>query len=173
MDWRVRSAVVADAAAVRAVAASAWRDTCAGLLKTATIEGFIDRSYSIERLEWRIARHTFLVVEAGDRVVAFADAVEEPDRLNLVAIYVLPEVRGQGAGTLLLESLRARFPRLPIAADVLTGNRKGEIFYERRGFRPRETLEAELFGEPVVERRWWLDVSPTSSQHLPDRPSGS
>ena len=164
MDWRVRSAIAADAAAVRAVASSAWRDTYAGLLKQATIEGFIDRSYSIERLEWRIARHTFLVVEAGDRLVAFADAIEEPDRLALVAIYASPYVRGQGAGTLLLEWLRARFPRLPIAADVLADNRKGEIFYERRGFIPRETLDAELFGEPVVERRWWLDVTRAPNQ---------
>jgi hypothetical protein len=40
-----------------------------------------------------------------------------------------------------------------VAADVLSGNRKGEVFYERRGFIPREVLEDELYGEPVIERR--------------------
>ena len=45
-------------------------------------------------------------------------------------------------------------PGQPISADVLDGNRKGETFYEARGFVPRERLEADLFGEPVVERRW-------------------
>ena len=50
----------------------------------------------------------------------------------------------------------ARFPSEPIAAEVLVGNRKGEVFYERRGFVPRERIDTELFGESVAERRWWL-----------------
>ena len=155
MEWIVRPASLADVEAIRAVASSAWRDTYDGLLDAATIEAFIERAYSVESVERRITG-IFLVVEDDDHVVAFANAVADGDHLNLAAIYALPERRGQGAGTDLLEALRSRFPRLPIAADVLVGNRKGEVFYERRGFTPRETIQAELFGEPVVERRWWL-----------------
>ena len=107
-------------------------------------------------LDRRIARPTFLVVEDEGRIIAFANAVVAFDRLDLAAIYALPDRRGQGAGTMLLTALRSRFPELPVAADVLSGNRKGEVFYERRGFLPREILKVELFGEPVVERRWWL-----------------
>jgi GNAT superfamily N-acetyltransferase len=107
----------------------------------------------------RIAQHAFLVAEGDNGVVAFAQGVEEPDRLNLASIHALPQARGQGAGSLLLEALRSSFPRLRIAADVLVGNRKGEVFYERRGFIPLEILEEELFGEPIVERRWWLEPS--------------
>jgi GNAT superfamily N-acetyltransferase len=158
MNWSVRPAVAVDAQAIRAVASSAWRDTYRGLLTPATIESQIERAYSIELLERRIARDIFLVAEDDSSIVAFADALAEPDRLNLAAIYALPEVRGQGAGTLLLDAIRSDFPHLPIAADVLAGNRKGEVFYERRGFTPREVVEAELFGEPVVERRWWLET---------------
>jgi hypothetical protein len=62
---------------------------------------------------------------------------------------------------MLLAALRSRFPDLPVAADVLSGNVKGEAFYERRGFFPRETLEVDLFGEPVLERRWWLGTPPS------------
>ncbi|HEX2754584.1 MAG TPA: GNAT family N-acetyltransferase, partial [Candidatus Limnocylindrales bacterium] len=149
---------VDDAASVRDVAEAAWRDTYAGLLSASTIETFIDGAYSIDRLQRRIDRHTFLVVEEEGSITAFADAVIEADRLNLVAIYALPDRRGRGAGTGLLEALRARFPGLPVTADVLVGNRKGEVFYERRGFVPREEIEADLFGEPAVERRWWLDA---------------
>jgi GNAT superfamily N-acetyltransferase len=158
----VRDALSGDAAAVRDVASAAWRDTYAGLLAAATIESFVASAYSIERLERRIAGHTFLVVEDGHEVVAFADAIREPAHVNLVAIYALPEWRGRGAGTALLDILRARFADLPIAADVLEGNRKGETFYEHRGFVPRERLEEELFGEAVLERRWWLGVPPSS-----------
>jgi diamine N-acetyltransferase len=154
----VRDAAAEDAAALREVASLAWRDTYRGLLSDATIEAFIDRAYSLEHLRRRIDGHTFLVVEEAGAIVAFADAAVDGDHLNLGAIYAHPERRGRGAGSLVLDTLRDRFPNVPIAADVLTGNRKGEAFYERRGFVPRETLPAELFGEAVVERRWWLEA---------------
>lgn len=155
MALSVRRAEVRDIEAVRTVAEAAWRDTYAELLKPETIEAFLAAAYSVERMEQRIAS-TF-VAENGSRIIAFAGAVERPDRLDLVAIYALPERRGEGAGTLLLEAVRAAFPGQRISADVLEGNRKGEVFYEAKGFVAHERLEADLFGEAVVERRWWLE----------------
>lgn len=160
MQSRVRDALPNDAAEIRAIASAAWHDTYAGLLRASTIDAFIEAAYSVEMLERRIDRDTFLVVEEEGRIIAFANAVPGDDAVSLAAIYALPKDRGQGVGTLLLEALRSRFPGLPIAADVLTGNRKGEVFYERRGFVPREILRVQLFGEPVVERRWWLGTPP-------------
>ncbi|HLO34994.1 MAG TPA: GNAT family N-acetyltransferase [Candidatus Deferrimicrobium sp.] len=158
MPLTVRDARSADIAAIRLVAEAAWRDTYAGLLTAPTIETFIEVAYSSERLQRRIERHTFLVAVEDDAILAFADAVEEADRLNLAAIYALPQQRGHGAGTLLLNELRARFAGLAVTADVLVGNRKGEVFYEHRGFVARETIAADLFGEPANERRWRLDA---------------
>lgn len=153
--WSVRRAREDDAPAIVAVAAAAWRDTYRGLLRPETIEAFIERGYSLERVATRIREnHVFVAAGHGD-VVAFADAAEHDDRLELQAIYALPETRGQGAGSALLATLIGLFPDRDIAADVLQGNRKGEVFYERRGFIPRERLEATLLGEEVVERRWW------------------
>ena len=153
------------------------------------------RAYALDHVERRINQHDVLVV-AGERmtagaepavsgghaeppaiggdaqVVAFADAVAGPDRLDLVAIYALPEVRGRGAGSLLLDALQSRYPSLPIAADVLSGNRKGEVFYERRGFTPREVVEADLLGEQVVERRWWLPARERSGSGGEARTTG-
>ena len=160
MTFPVRQATARDAPAIALVAAVAWRDTYAGLLRSDTIETFIERAYSIERLERRINRDTFLLALRDDQVVAFCDAAEAESEagahVDLYAIYALPEVRGQGAGTALLTELQARFPSQPIAAEVLLGNRKGEVFYEHRGFVTRERIDTELFGESVVERRWWL-----------------
>jgi GNAT superfamily N-acetyltransferase len=173
VDFLIRAAVASEAPAIAAVAAAAWRDTYAGLLRVDTIETFIERAYSRERLESRIDRDVFLVAErpvsgvvgragsdaeAADalQVVAFCDARDGDSHVELYAIYALPEARGQGAGTALLRALQARHPGRPIAAEVLAGNRKGETFYERRGFVPRERIDTELFGETVVERRWWL-----------------
>lgn len=152
----VRAARPDDAAEVQAVAAAAWRDTYAGLLRPETIEAFIERAYSLERVERRIGADTFLVAMDGDSIVAFCDALAPEDRVDLLAIYALPSWRGRGAGTALLLELRARFAGRLVVAEVLAGNRKGEVFYERRGFEAGETVETELFGEPVVERRWRL-----------------
>lgn len=156
----VRDAQVRDAAEVSAVAAAAWRDTYEGLLRQSVIEEFVKAAYSVEMLEGRIARQTLLVAVKEGRVIAFANAVANADHLNVLAIYALPEARGQGAGTMLLAALRGRFPGLPVRADVLSGNRKGEMFYERQGFAPREVVEDELYGQPIVERRWWLGIPP-------------
>lgn len=162
--WTVRRATKDDGPAVMAVAAAAWRDTYEGLLKPETIEAFIERAYSQERVETRIADDHFYLADGASGIVAFADALERDDRLELIAIYALPEMRGQGAGTALLNELREMFTDRDISADVLNGNRKGEIFYERRGFAPSETVEATLFGEPVVERRWWRQADSTRSR---------
>jgi GNAT superfamily N-acetyltransferase len=159
MSFEVRRARAGDSAEIGRVAAAAWRDTYAGLLRPETIETFIERAYSIDRIERRIEADTFLVAVEAGRIEAFADARDVDDRVDLFAIYALPASRGRGAGSALLAELRARFPDRPIVADVLRGNRKGEVFYEARGFEPRERLETELFGEPVVERRWRLSAA--------------
>jgi ribosomal protein S18 acetylase RimI-like enzyme len=154
-DWTVRRAAISDVPAIMSVAAAAWRDTYHGLLNSGTIESFIERAYSRERLGSRVTEDHFYVAEGAEGIVAFADALERDDRLELLAIYTLPKVRGYGAGTALLSKLVEFFPGRDISADVVENNRKGQVFYERRGFEPRERLEATLFGEAVVERRWW------------------
>ena len=168
--WSVRRATTSDGPAIRAIAAAAWRDTYAGLLKPETVEAFIERAYSAARVEARVRQDHFYVVEDAEGIIAFADAVEREDRLELAAIYALPERRGQGAGTALLNALIRLFPDRDISADVVDGNRKGEIWYERRGFAPRERFEASLLGEPVVERRWWRRAGPAPPLDLIRQP---
>ena len=158
-NWRVRQATTDDGDAIRAVAASAWADTYAGLLKQQTIERFVTSAYSLERVGIRVTEHQFFVVDGDEGIVAFADAVAQDDHVELQAIYALPEFRGRGAGTALLTTIVDLFPEQPISADVVVGNRKGETFYERKGFVPRERLELTLFEEPVVERRWWRSAA--------------
>lgn len=155
--WAVRRATVEDAEAIAAVASAAWSDTYAGLLRAETIRAFVRSAYSPQRLVTRITSNHVCVAEGHRGIVAFADARVLPDRISIDAIYALPELRGRGAGTVLLQALLSALPSLPMTADVVAGNRKGEVFYERRGFVPRETLHAGLYGEVVVERRWWRE----------------
>ena len=158
-DIRVRRATPSHAAAIRDIAHAAWLDTYRDLLHDDTIEWFVERAYSEERVALRIERHETWVAELGGEVAAFAETAVEPDRITLVAIYASPGMRGRGLGSGLLDAITGAHPGMPIVADVLAGNRKGETFYEARGFEPRETLEEQLGSELVTERRWWRPVA--------------
>jgi GNAT superfamily N-acetyltransferase len=152
---RVRRATASHAPAIRAIAHDGWRDTYAGLLRPDTIEWFLERAYSEERVALRVERHETWVAERDGVVAAFAETAIEADRVTLVAIYADPAVRGVGLGSALLNAIVDAHPDLPIVADVLAGNRKGEGFYEARGFAPREAVDEQLGDELVAERRWW------------------
>ncbi len=90
--------------------------------------------------------------------MAFADAFIEDDQIVLSAICTDPVFRRRGAAGLLLEWVRSLAPPLPIIADVILGSRAAESFYESKGFVPGETMQVTLFGERMIERRWWLDA---------------
>ena len=152
--WNVRGATLLDAEAVRAVAMASWRDAYAGMLRSATIEAFFEGPYALVNVRARIVADDVLVIDGPNGIVAFADAVPEADRVFLDAIYVRPEHHRRGAGSALVDAVAARHPGLPIDANVLVGNRKGEPFYERQGFVPVATLNGELVGEPITERHW-------------------
>jgi len=153
---RVRRATPSHAPAIRAIADAAWRDTYRDLLRPETIDWFLDRAYSEDRVALRIERDETWVAELDDVVAAFAESAIEPDRVTLVAIYADPGLRGLGLGSALLHAITGAHPGLPVAADVLLGNSLGEAFYIARGFTPEEDVDEELGGEHVRERRWWL-----------------
>jgi GNAT superfamily N-acetyltransferase len=156
----VRTAAPADVEAIRAIAETAWRATYAGLIDADAIERFLAVAYAPARVELRLARHDVLVAflpgDAQDgAAAAFAETAMRDDHLQLVAIYALPDARGRGLGTALLDEVLRRHPGQPLAADVLVGNALGEPFYIARGFEPGETLVEEIAGVPIRERRWW------------------
>ena len=157
---RVRRATGSDAPAVRRIAHDGWWATYRGLLRDDTIEGFLDRAYSEDRVALRIERHEMWVAEVDGAVALFAETSIEADRVTLVAIYADPARRGVGLGTAVLDAIVATHPEQPIAADVLVGNERGETFYAARGFVPREAIDEQLGAERVAERRWWLGEPP-------------
>jgi len=153
---RARRATPSHAPAIRAIADAAWRATYRDLLREDTIEWFLERAYSEDRVGLRIERHETWVAELDGVVSAFAESEILPDRVTLVAIYAEPALRGLGLGSALLDAIVGAHPGLPVAADVLAGNAAGETFYRARGFVPGEDVDEELGGEHVRERRWWL-----------------
>jgi GNAT superfamily N-acetyltransferase len=162
----VREALASDALAIRSVALAAWRLTYRNRVPPEAIEAFLARGYSAERVALRIRRHRVLVAgrvpaEAAEAagltpVEAFAELAFHHDHVQLVALYVLPGLRGARLGSALLEAVLAAFPGRDLAADVLEGNELAEPFYVARGFVAVEELTDEISGAPVRLRRWWL-----------------
>jgi len=152
----VRRATPSHAPAIRAIADAGWRTTYGDLLLPETIDWFLERAYSEDRVGIRIERHETWVAELDGAVSAFAESEVLPDRVALVAMYANPERRGRGLGTALLGAITDSHPGLPVSADVLVGNAAGETFYVARGFVPEEDVDEQLGDELVHERRWWL-----------------
>ncbi len=139
------------------IAAASWRTTYRDLLEASTIERWLDAAYSASALQQRWQDHPIFLVEIDGRPAAFADVYIEENRIVVAAMCTHPEYRRHGAGTLLLDKVRSLAPALPVTIDLILGNSSGEGFAEFHGFSPGETIEVHLYGEPFVERRWWME----------------
>ena len=152
----MRRATPSHAPAIRAIADAAWRATYRDLLRPETVDWFLERAYSEERVALRIERHETWVAELDDRVAAFAESAIEPDRVTLVAIYADPDRRGLGLGSALLDAITSAHPACRSPLTSWWATRLASRSTVARGFVPEEDVDEELGGEHVRERRWWL-----------------
>ena len=168
----VRPATPADAAALATVRIAGWRRAYRGLVADTVLDGF-----DLERETARMAavlasppEYSQLVAEGADGALA-GYCMFGPDRDHedlpvgeVYAIYVDPEVKGQGHGRALLEAAVTRlrtagFGELHVWA--LVGNDEADGFYRRCGWvaddlvRPLDTLP-DPAGRPVLETRFTL-----------------
>ena len=151
----VRRATPSHAPAIRAIADAAWRATYRDLLRAETIERFLERAYSEDRVGLRIERHETWVAELGGVVSAFAESESPgPDHPR-------GDLRGPGAarpgpghGAAATRS-RTPIPGYRSRRTSWWGTPRRD-FYAARGFVPGEDIDEELGGEHVRERRWWL-----------------
>lgn len=99
-----------------------------------------------------------LLVARGDRVVGFVMFSTETGRYRqdrsrglIENLYVVPDRRGEGIGTGLLDAAESRLRDRgvdAIALDVLAGNQRAREFYREQGYRPHR-VELE---KPARER---------------------
>ena len=136
---RVRRATPSHAPAIRAIADAAWRDTYRDLLRPETIDWFLDRAYSEDRVALRIERHETWVAELDDVVGAFAESAIEPNRVTLVAIYADPGQRGLGLGSALLHAITGAHPGVPVARTSCWATCWARPSTRRGASRPRRT----------------------------------
>jgi GNAT superfamily N-acetyltransferase len=147
----VRELKVGDIPAVQEVVRLTWHDTYRDIIPEEIRERFLEDAYSERGIKVRAERHTFLVAELRGRVVGFADFVplEEAGTVELAAVYVLPSLQGQGAGSRLLSEGIRRTGARRVFVKVERDNPSGRQFYESRRFRfVRESVQ-ELAGHPL------------------------
>ena len=101
-----------------------------------------ERPYTREMLALllSLAGRYALVAECGSGIVGYAVAVPYVDMVaHLASIAVLPECRGRGIGSKLLEMLEDRLREAGfyiIFLETWVSNRAARAFYEKRGYRP-------------------------------------
>lgn len=153
---QISDADIDDVREIQRVARATWDHTYRDTIPEEVRAEFVRRAYSDEELLQRIANDVFLLAAQGGEVVAFADFLPGPDgTAELAAIYVLPEMQGQGLGSRLLDAGLSRFPpNTRFVLSVERDNPKARRFYEARGFRPVRELVDVYFGHEFhdVER---------------------
>jgi len=100
-------------------------------------EEFVSQAYSEDSRRHRMEAKIFLVASHKGSVVGFADFRPLSEtRAELAAIYVLPEMQGQGIETCLLQAGIGRFAlSTSLVLRVEQDNTRAQRFYETHGFR--------------------------------------
>ena len=163
----IRPATRANLPAIQAVAVQTWRHTYRKHIPLNDIVWFLDRAYAIGNLERTLANlgPGMMVAEHHDEIVGYAMAGMNADGLaELLAIYVLPEHQGAGAGYALWCAAIAHASTLGaerIALWVLTANTRARLFYERQGAATTSERDLVLGRSPIRETGYALDLPAT------------
>lgn len=141
---------------IQEVCSAGYRATYPGLRSNDYIEEVVEEFYNLERLEkevTEISRHWggyFVAVENGKVVGAAGGGMESDTLGELYVLYLDPNRRGEGIGTLLLEAVTAQQKEWGATEQrvaVAKGNQKAIPFYEARGFRYLSEKESYYKGE--------------------------
>lgn len=129
---------------IQDVCSAAYRATYPDLRSEDYIERVIKEFYNVERIEKEVTEHSlewggyFVAVENGQVIGAAGGGMVHETLGELYVLYLDPDRRGEGIGTLLLNAVtaqqkewRATEQRVAVAKD----NLKAIPFYEARGFR--------------------------------------
>jgi ribosomal protein S18 acetylase RimI-like enzyme len=154
----IRPATEGDLAAVIRVAREGWHNAYGAVLSRSAIDETLNRWYSEDAMKRRLSPGLVVAVSSENQVVGYAQHGRATDSVyELSAIYVLPEVLGQGAGWELWKAVRqaARESGQPwIELWVLERNSLGRRWYDRQGGQIVGSREIELGSETHRELRY-------------------
>ncbi|GGN67808.1 N-acetyltransferase [Actinoplanes lobatus] len=157
----VRAATGSDVAAIRDICTRGYRTTYPDLLSPEFIERMLTEFYNAERVTREVTATPpgwlgYQVAEEDGRVVGAAGGgLTAPGVGELFVLYLDPDERGRGLGTLLLDRITDQIRELGATemwVAALEGNELGIPFYEARGFRPVE--RRRTYGSTEADNAW-------------------
>ena len=150
-DWQV----------LRDVRLRALRDSPSSFTSTAERESAYDEDM------WRArTANTVVAFEGGAAAGLACSIIDEDGRAQLVAMWVAPEARGNGAATAIVDAIagKAEADGLSLGLCVYVDNGRAKRFYERYGFVAGEEM-CDITGNRTMLQMTLL--------HGPQRRSGN
>ena len=146
----LRKATEQDIPVIRHIAETTWEPTYGPIIGREQVEYMLEMFYSkVALLQQFQAGHEFLIAEMGSKDIAFVSysiIPEHSDAFKLHKIYVLPTVHGKGVGKFLINEVVNKVRHAGGKTLALNVNRanKAKDFYERAGFKIKETVDLEI-----------------------------
>lgn len=142
---QIRDADIDDVREIQRVAWITWDHTYRDSIPEEVRTEFLCRAYSDESLLQRIVNDVFLVAVRDDEVFGFADfgTVSEGEA-ELAAIYVLPEMQGEGLGSRLLDAGLSKFSANTRFVLSVERQYEGETLLRGPGFSARSRARGRL-----------------------------
>lgn len=159
----IRPAVATDAESIAQIHIMSWREAYSGIVPD---DYLADLNFEARHAQWTTVLSSTeaqtWVAEFNLHTVGFAhlgpcrDEDAEPQDLEIYAIYLQPDMWGQGVARKLMSTILTTVePKTPVSLWVFAENRRAQHFYRRHGFCPDgvEKLE-EIGGRTITEKRF-------------------
>lgn len=162
MQFNVRRAVIGDERVLRALRLQALTDSPRAF--SSTYERELARTTEDWR-RWLAPGVTFILEEGGEPrgLVAGLRDKDDPTVVQLLAMWVHPDVRGAGAADLLVSSVKAWAAQVgatQVRLNVVEGNHRARRCYERSGFRATGRQGViERTGDVEIEMTWAVGLA--------------
>jgi len=148
----LRKAKEEDLAVIQAIGTTTYGPTYAHLLGQEQVDYMLNKFYSRSALLSQfIDGHNFIIAHDGGQDLAFASySIVDHDNhvVKLHKLYVLPEAHGKGLGKFLINEVvdKARDAGGQILQLNVNRYNKAKDFYEKAGFKIKETADIEIGG---------------------------
>lgn len=145
---------------VQEISKTSWHTTYEGIIPRSIQDKFLQNAYSEDRLIQRLQGSPFFVAELNETLVGFAhfSNVKE-EQAELFAIYLMPDIQGQGIGTALLQhGIQVLLDATTLIVCVEKDNLKGIHFYNAKGFKILDEFEETFDGHVLKTVRMVLEL---------------
>lgn len=152
MNVTIRTLTEIDMTKVQDVATKSWNDTYDGVIPLEVQSRFLQQAYSRATLLHRMEHSHFFIAVLDSEIIGFANfsLLDENHQVELGALYLLPNVTGQGIGTHLLETGIGRIGQVKeVLVQVEKQNKDAMQFYLSKGFTYIKECKEIFYGHPL------------------------